>query len=495
MYCSKCGKMMSEDDKFCPSCGSKVAASEEAEKLDASDASSEVDAEHAGLDSTSLEADPEYDAEPESDSEPDSDSDSDPEPEQPASAPSNKRRMIIMIVALVVSLIAVGSTIAYCVWYSHEQHVKQTPVQFTVNAAGYDDNADSKIPLVVTGTDNDGTQVNQTIYINSTGEGLNLRIGTYTVTVPASPLTARGVLYRNDDVKVTVTIGEDGLVGDASSRVVELPLIDGKDMTADRIAAAEKYARESGMDAGTVDNLVKGTNTYMEEHKLVTFSYRLESVGGFTYAQFACDDASNPHVDEINGTLESIATQAYGEKAPANENDADFTKEYRTSYASKVTYFDRGYAQVVTESYKTSFGAHGWMARETYLYNIMTGEEASPAELVGLSDDAANSLTYSAVDTYFATGHGDIFKSAADAFKNSSVAKYVSSGSIRYFVGPDGLYVWFGSYTLGSYASGMKVFRLTDMDGNAVFAGEPIITEPNLPDEGQVTFEKGQLAR
>ena len=454
MLCSKCGAAIEDGASFCAACGESVLAGDDA------------------VDKSQPTAYPTPEPEPAPT----------PEPESEKSAPSstNNRRLVTVIVALVV-LIAVGAGMAFFFWNGHGRQATLTPVQFTINAAGYDDSADSKIPLAVSGTDKDGTQVNQTIYVGSSGQGLDLRAGTYNVTVPASPLTARGILYRNDDVKANVTIGEDGVAGDSSSLVIDLPVIDGKDMTADRVAAAEKYARESGMDAAAVDQLVKGTNAYMEEHKLVTFSYStvvLEEASqgnsGFNYIQFSCDDPTNTHVAEVNERLKSAGEQAYALKMPDGGRGGDFSVEYRTLYDSHVSYFDKGYASVVAIYYVEMIqSAHGSFMRESHLYNLATGEELSPAEFVGLTDESLNSITYDAVDTYLQNEPYPLYKSAADLFRHSSVSQHVSDGSISYFVCPDGLYAWFATYTLGSFAEGTKTFHLTDLNGSVVFDGQP----------------------
>lgn len=472
MLCSKCGTTIDDGASFCAACGEPVLTGDDA------------------ADKSQVVAEPSPEPEPAPT----------PEPESEKSAPSstNKRRLVTVIVALVV-LIAAGAGAAFFLWNNHEQHVKLTPVQLTINAAGYDDSADSKIPLSVNGTVNDGTQVNQTIYVDSSGQGLDLRAGTYAVTVPASPLTARGILYRNDDVKVVVTIGESGLEGDPSSLVIDLPVIDGKDMTADRIAAAEKCARESGMESGKVDTLVKGTKAYMDEHKLVTFSYStvvLEEASqgnsGFNYIQFSCDDPTNTHVAEVNERLKSAGEQAYALKMPDGGRGGDFSVEYRTLYDSHVSYFDKGYASVVTIYYVEMIqSAHGSFMRESHLYNLMTGEELSPAEFVGLTDESLNSITYDAVDTYLQNEPYPLYKSAADLFRHSSVSQHVSDGSINYFVLPDGLYAWFATYTLGSFAEGTKTFHLTDMNGNVVFDGRPSSESTMTPVDESMSAQGG----
>lgn len=69
------------------------------------------------------------------------------------------------------------------------------PVKFIVSASEYDSRA-TRIPLLITGIDLDGNEVQTEAFIDQEGEGAALMPGEYTAIIPVSPILANGGLYK-----------------------------------------------------------------------------------------------------------------------------------------------------------------------------------------------------------------------------------------------------------------------------------------------------------
>lgn len=112
----------------------------------------------------------------------------------------------------------------------------------------------SKIPLTVSGTDLDGNALDQTAFVNWDGSGLSLMQGSYTVSVPASPIGSDGTLFSvpTDKLQITIAGNENSDDPDTASASVDVAgslvftEIDGLDVTDDDIAAAYDYASQGG---------------------------------------------------------------------------------------------------------------------------------------------------------------------------------------------------------------------------------------------------------
>ena len=112
----------------------------------------------------------------------------------------------------------------------------------------------SKIPLTVSGTDLDGNALDQTAFVNWDGSGLSLMQGSYTVSVPASPIGSDGTLFSvpTDKFQITIAGDENSDDPDTASASVDVAgslvftEIDGLDVTDDDIAAAYDYAAQGG---------------------------------------------------------------------------------------------------------------------------------------------------------------------------------------------------------------------------------------------------------
>lgn len=119
-------------------------------------------------------------------------------------------------------------------------------VRFSVSAQGWDTSAGaSRLPVHITGKEELGEKVDAVRYVDSDGEGVELRRGSYKVEVAASPIAADGTVYAVPAEKLSIKLGEkaDGKkTVDAGD--VTLEPVEATEVTDDQIAAAKKYAEE-----------------------------------------------------------------------------------------------------------------------------------------------------------------------------------------------------------------------------------------------------------
>ncbi len=86
-------------------------------------------------------------------------------------------------------------------------HAPRT-LKFIVSAADYD-SLSTRLPLVITGIDQDGKEVQTEGFINNEGDGLSLAPGEYTASIPASPIRANGGMYKVPGDTYTFRIPND----------------------------------------------------------------------------------------------------------------------------------------------------------------------------------------------------------------------------------------------------------------------------------------------
>ena len=235
MFCRNCGSKIEDGAKFCPVCGESVAAvlegGVEAQPDGAAAPTDEMPA--AGINAPANEA-----------------------ATTPAPAKARRSKKPLVIAAVVAALLAAGGGAGYYFGvYAPEQARKAAEqealaakhaARFSVSAQGWDTSAGaSRLPVHITGKEERGEKVDAVRYVDSDGEGVELRRGSYKVEVAASPITADGTVYAVPAEKLSVKLGEkaDGKKAvDAGD--VALEPVEASEVTDDQIAAAKKYAEE-----------------------------------------------------------------------------------------------------------------------------------------------------------------------------------------------------------------------------------------------------------
>lgn len=224
MFCRNCGSEIEGGARFCPVCGESVVAEYEAA------AESQADYQSAPAAET--------------------------QPTTPAPAKARRSKKPLVIAAVVAALLAAGGGAGYYFGvYAPEQAreaaeqealAAKHAVRFSVSAQGWDTSAGaSRLPVRITGKEERGKKVDAVRYVDSDGEGVELRRGSYKVEVAASPIAADGTVYAVPAEKLSIKLGEKAAEKKAvDAGAVALEPVEATEVTDDQIAAAKKYAEE-----------------------------------------------------------------------------------------------------------------------------------------------------------------------------------------------------------------------------------------------------------
>lgn len=224
MFCRNCGSKVEDGARFCPVCGESVVAEYEA----------------------SAESQGDYQPAPAAEA----------QPTAPAPAKAKRSKRPLAIAAVVIALLAAGGGAGYYFGVYAPEQARQAAeqealaakhaVRFSVSAQGWDTSAGaSRLPVHITGKEDRGKKVDAVRYVDSDGEGVELRRGSYKVEVAASPIAADGTIYAIPADKLNIKLGEKAAekktidAGDVALEPIEAP-----EVTDDQIAAAKKYAEE-----------------------------------------------------------------------------------------------------------------------------------------------------------------------------------------------------------------------------------------------------------
>ena len=224
MFCRNCGSKVEDGARFCPVCGESVVAEYEA--------SAESQGDHQPAPAAKVQ------------------------PTMPAPAKGKCSKRPLVIAAVVAALLVMGGGAGYYFGiYAPEQArevaerealAAKHAVRFSVSAQGWDTSAGaSRLPVHITGKEERGKKVDAVRYVDSKGEGVELRRGSYKVEVAASPIAADGTVYAVPVEKLSIKMGEKA----AEKRTVDagdvaLEPVEASEVTDDQIAAAKKYAEE-----------------------------------------------------------------------------------------------------------------------------------------------------------------------------------------------------------------------------------------------------------
>lgn len=178
-------------------------------------------------------------------------------------------------------------------------------VKISVKAEGWDTDAGaSKLPVHVEGTDVDGNAVSTTAYVDSYGVGLLLKQGKYELSVPASPLGAKGELWSPQKSKATITLGgslregEGVDVGDTVVINLGSPL-SAADVTDDAVERAARYAQDGGCSsAAAAQALVRAATAFRDDAKRQKRDSELTRGTYTADSAYSCDDFSFGVPDE-----------------------------------------------------------------------------------------------------------------------------------------------------------------------------------------------------
>ena len=222
MFCRNCGSKVEDGTRFCPACGEPVAAEHEAP--------AESQGGHQSTSATEAQ------------------------PTTPAPAKAKRSKRPLLIAAVVTALLAAGGGAGYYFGvYAPEQAREMAEqealaakhaVRFSVSAQGWDTSAGaSRLPVHITGKEERGKKVDAVYYVDSSGEGVELRRGSYEAEVAASPIATDGTIYAVPTEKLSIKLDEKAAEKKAvDAGDVTLEPVEASEVTDDQIAAAKKYA-------------------------------------------------------------------------------------------------------------------------------------------------------------------------------------------------------------------------------------------------------------
>ena len=177
-------------------------------------------------------------------------------------------------------------------------------VKISVKAEGWDTDAGaSKLPVHIEGTDVDGNAVSTTAYVDSYGVGILLKQGKYELSVPASPLGAKGELWSPQSSKATITLGGSLREGEGvdmgETVVINLGSPLSADVTDDAVELAARYAQDGGCSsAAAAQELVRAATASRDDAKRQKRDSEL-ACGTYTADNaYSCDDFSFSVPDE-----------------------------------------------------------------------------------------------------------------------------------------------------------------------------------------------------
>ncbi len=128
---------------------------------------------------------------------------------------------------------------------------------------------------------------------------------------------------------------------------------------------------------------------------------------------------------------------------------------YSDEVTCKITSSDDNYISILQSGYDYSMGAHGTPYRVTYIFDAKTGEEASAADILGLTPEQLNTKirkmylnkfdkTQESGNFLFYPSRKDV-KDTLDKLDFNENSAYLKNGKVHFYVEP---------YTLGPYAAG-----------------------------------------
>lgn len=171
------------------------------------------------------------------------------------------RAAIVTIVIVVVAALAGGG--AFLWWRAEQDRIAQEAydaahslhaVTISVSASGWDTaNGASRLPVSVKGTDLDGSEVDDTAFVDSTGTGISLMQGTYRIEPIASPFGSNCELYAipegaGIDIEISDDVEAEAPVDATEAGAIALKPLEVSAITDEQLQAAYDQASGGGYD-------------------------------------------------------------------------------------------------------------------------------------------------------------------------------------------------------------------------------------------------------
>lgn len=201
MFCTRCGAKMPDGARFCTECGAPM---DDDEPIEQGDATATTPFEQATQAQAPL---PAYAPQPETAPA------TKPEPQR---ADHRGRNVLIAVLAALCVLV-----VAFFIYKVKAPHA----VVLNLDVPGLSTSS-SRIPVRVTGMALDGESVDEVFFVGPNGDGIQLKQGTYRLSVIASPILEDGTIFLVSDAWQDFSFGRDlsfpALVADAFAQTVPL---------------------------------------------------------------------------------------------------------------------------------------------------------------------------------------------------------------------------------------------------------------------------------
>lgn len=250
MFCTECGSELPDDAQFCTNCGARLADDDKTTVMPAADktvAAPYTNPEAPGAGQAPV---PQPQGQPM------------PQPSpQPAGPnggkPKGSRKKVVAIAVAAVVVLAAAGVGGFLLWRADQDRAAQEEydaahrelsLALPVSISGLDASQGSMIPVSIKGTDLDGNEVDEVQYVDEDGENLSLLQGTYTLSIPASPIAEDGTVYEipTDSAEVEITEDTEDL---SAAGVFAFTETDAADVTDDQIDSAYQYAKDGGAES------------------------------------------------------------------------------------------------------------------------------------------------------------------------------------------------------------------------------------------------------
>lgn len=173
---------------------------------------------------------------------------------------ANKKTLIIAIVSVVAMALIVCGVFLFV---KNKQDHTATPILFSFEAANYDPETGSGIPVYIEGTDLDGVAVSELVLVDEGNTDVELLRGEYDISVVGSPVNADGGIYTTTEDVMHLVINENEITvndevisknedGAIALPVIKLTAVKAKDVTDKQISAIKTWMIDIGFSGELV---------------------------------------------------------------------------------------------------------------------------------------------------------------------------------------------------------------------------------------------------
>lgn len=173
---------------------------------------------------------------------------------------ANKKPLIIAIVSVIVVALIVCGVFLFA---KNKQDHAATPILFSFEAANYDPETGSGIPVYIEGMDLDGIAVSKLVLVDEGNTDVELLRGEYDILVAGSPVNAEGEIYTTSEDAMHLVINENEITvndevisknenGAIALPVIKLTAVKAKDVTDKQISAIKTWMIDVGFSGELV---------------------------------------------------------------------------------------------------------------------------------------------------------------------------------------------------------------------------------------------------